>query len=89
MNIPTKQQTPPWLYRPSDSNVRKLYHTHKWRKYRARYLSVHPLCVNCEREATVVDHMIPARVRPDLFWRADNHQPMCAECHNRKRATED
>ena len=85
---PKHQRRSPWLTR-SDSTIEKEYHTHKWRKYRERFLWLHPLCASCGQPANVVDHKTPARQRPDLFWRADNHQSMCTPCHNRKRATED
>lgn len=73
----------------SDDDAKAQYNTEKWRRYRRRYLASHPLCVVCEREASVVDHIVPVRVRPEMFWRADNHQAMCEECHNKKRSRED
>ena len=66
----------------------------RWRKARATYLRQHPLCVECEKAgrttaATVVDHRIPHRGDPVLFWDVNNWQALCAECHNRKTARED
>lgn len=63
----------------------------KWRRYRAAYLSAHPLCARCARlgmvtVATVVDHIIPHRGDPILFWLPSNHQPLCKVCHDRKTA---
>jgi 5-methylcytosine-specific restriction protein A len=66
----------------------------RWRKARARHLTLHPLCVECETEgrveaATVVDHIEPHRGDYELFWDEDNWQSLCAPHHNVKTATED
>lgn len=68
----------------------------RWQRYRTWYLIKHPLCVLCLaketpviREATVVDHVEPAKGDMTLFWNEKNHQPLCAECHNIKTASED
>lgn len=88
--MPRDAKRSPWISRPgSEEEAKRQYNTVAWRRYRRKYLSMYPLCVVCEREATVVDHVTPARVRPDWFWRADNHQAMCEQCHSSKRATED
>ena len=62
----------------------KLYNNKRWRRYRHMYLAEHPLCVMCHREATVVDHIKDHRGDTDLFWDPDNHQALCAYCHNQK-----
>ena len=61
----------------------------KWRKARARFLREHPLCVKCREQgkltpATVVDHIIPHRGDPVLFWDENNWQPLCRDCHGVK-----
>ncbi len=61
----------------------------RWRAARKRYLSRHPLCVECLKEnkltpATVVDHIIPHRGDQKLFWDENNWQPLCRDCHDRK-----
>lgn len=80
----------------------------KWAKARAYYLRKHPLCVYCQREhrltaATVVDHIIPHRLKeaidsgdPDriakartLFWDSANWQSLCAPCHNGRKQSEE
>ncbi len=65
-----------------------------WRAARKRYLAVHPLCVECERigrltAAAVVDHIVPHKGDPRLFWDESNWQTLCRRCHNRKTATTD
>ena len=61
----------------------------RWQRYRKYFLSKHPLCVECGRLATVVDHRIPHKGDYELFWRTDLHQSMCEVCHNKKTASED
>jgi 5-methylcytosine-specific restriction enzyme A len=61
----------------------------RWRKARKAFLQEHPLCVECLKAgkltpATVVDHIIPHRGNQELFWNADNWQPLCKECHGKK-----
>lgn len=66
----------------------------RWRKARARFLKVNPLCVSCQLEnklvkATVVDHVIPHRGDEKLFWDESNWQALCKKCHDRKTRTKD
>jgi len=66
----------------------------RWRKARRSFLLRNPLCARCAakgivRQATVVDHIVPHKGDPDLFWDEKNWQPLCEECHNIKTATED
>ena len=61
----------------------------KWRNARARFLRKHPLCIKCKEKgkltpATVVDHIIPPRGDPILFWDENNWQPLCRDCHGEK-----
>jgi len=64
----------------------------RWQRYRAWFLAQpqNVLCAACRREvATVVDHIRPHKGDHDRFWDAQNHQPLCKSCHDRKTATED
>ncbi|MGH9419661.1 MAG: HNH endonuclease [Thermoanaerobaculia bacterium] len=67
----------------------------KWQRARAAFLLHHPLCeMECAREgritaATVVDHTIPHRGDPKLFWDQNNWRSGCKTCHDRKTARED
>lgn len=66
----------------------------RWRKARATYLARHPLCVKCERrgrvtEATVVDHRIPHKGDPALFWDEGNWQALCGSCHSGAKQAEE
>ena len=66
----------------------------QWQKARKQYLEVHPLCVECMKQgqyvrATDVDHIIPHRGDPDLFWDQSNWQPLCHSHHSQKTRRED
>lgn len=61
----------------------------RWRKARKRFLAVHPLCEECRKKglfvkATVVDHKVPHRGDPALFWDESNWQALCKPCHDKK-----
>ncbi len=64
----------------------------RWRRARKAFLRRHPLCAECMKEgkvtpATVVDHIVPHRGDPTLFWDIKNWQPLCKGCHDRKTGT--
>lgn len=68
------------------------YQSANWRRLRASFLRLHPLCRACAGQertvaATVVDHVVPIK---DGGGRLDpsNLQPLCISCHNRKTAAE-
>ena len=66
----------------------------KWRKLSQQYLRKHPLCVRClangrYTKATVTDHIIPHRNRPELMWDESNFQALCKPCHDKKTWTDD
>lgn len=98
-----KMVQPQWIttpaFRPSmdhRSDQAKQYrhlYGRRWRNYRERYLREHPLCVMCQREgritpAKVVDHITDHKGCLDLFWDADNHQPLCKPHHDRDKQAE-
>lgn len=71
------------------------YHIARWRHpvygLRSRALAGSPLCVMCRRagdvvEATEVDHIVPHRGDPKLFWSFTNVQPLCKSHHDEKTA---
>ena len=71
----------------------RLYDTARWKRERAAYLRAHPLCVMCEQQgrtslATVVDHIIPHKGDPVLFWDSENNwQPLCKTDHDGAKAS--
>ena len=63
----------------------------RWRRARAAFLALHPLCAACEAQsrvtpATVVDHRTPHHGNPERFWNEANWQGLCKPCHDRKTA---
>jgi 5-methylcytosine-specific restriction protein A len=68
----------------------------RWRKASERYRREHPLCMCDEcaalgrvRASQVVDHIVPHKGDPALFWDETNWQAMSKVCHDRKTARED
>lgn len=66
----------------------------RWRAARAVFLGEHPCCHVCLAEgravaATVVDHVIPHKGDPILFWDRANWAPLCKRHHDQKTATQD
>ncbi len=66
-----------------------LYGTHRWVKASKRWLSDHPLCVECEKRGRVTaaeatDHIVPHRGDVELFWDVSNWQGLCVKCHGEK-----
>jgi 5-methylcytosine-specific restriction endonuclease McrA len=67
---------------------------YRWQKASKIFLANNPLCVYCQRDgritaATTVDHCIPHRGDPDLFWDQDNWQSLCTKCHNSRKQSEE
>ena len=67
----------------------------RWRIARELFLARNPFCADpdCRHggrlvPAEVVDHVVPHRGDPRLFWDYSNWQPLCEECHNRKTMRE-
>ena len=58
----------------------------RWRRLRLLVLHRAPLCRECGRAATDVDHILPRRMggTDDMA----NLQPLCHSCHSRKTARE-
>ncbi|WP_308302390.1 HNH endonuclease signature motif containing protein [Bacillus sp. V5-8f] len=48
-----------------------------------------PLCVECGRPGTDVDHIKPHKGNQALFWDSSNWQTLCKPCHSHKTATKD
>lgn len=70
-----------------DKTTNERGYDYKWQKARISFLSLHPLCVMCEREgritaATVVDHRVPHQGNEALFWDQTNWDPLCKKHHD-------
>ena len=80
-------------YERHRGSARERGYTTAWDKYSKARLAEHPICVMCKAEgriveATVTDHIKPARRFPELFWDPTNHQSLCLS-HNVSKAAED
>lgn len=64
-----------------------------WRKLSKAYLDAHPWCARCALTkrpsiATVTDHILPVRIRPERKHDETNFQPLCVPCHSLKTGAE-
>jgi 5-methylcytosine-specific restriction protein A len=80
------------LDRQRPSAARRGYGS-RWRRARTAFLAQHPLCADCQVRgrvvpATVVDHVVPHRGSPEVFWNDANWQGLCKRCHDAKTARE-
>lgn len=66
---------------------RDVYNSKRWRLLRRAVLFDDPLCRECGRIATDVDHVKPIEDGGAPFDR-ENCQPLCASCHSRKTRRE-
>jgi len=65
--------------------VRHWYYTARWKALRQLVLHEMPVCTECQHNASRdVDHIIPHRGDPVLFWDVGNLQALCTRCHSRK-----
>ena len=60
---------------------------YRWRKFRAWFLSRHPVCKSCDRAAKEVDHIQPLRDGGEKYD-LENLQALCKSCHSRKTQAE-
>lgn len=65
------------------------YNSPGWKKVRLLRITNNPLCQHCEKRgfvnrATVVDHVKPVDLFPDLALEYDNTQSLCDFCHDLK-----
>jgi len=75
-------------------NPWRFMYNRRWEKARRLYLIEHPTCVECAKHnritpATEVDHIVPHKGDPVIFWNTDNWQALCKPCHSRKTASDD
>lgn len=67
----------------------RLYDSQRWRKARLLHLARFPLCAICDASgkvtaATDVDHVVPHKGDPELFWDDANWQSLCHRHHSQK-----
>lgn len=83
------EHNPSRIYDRKRGNATERGYNGEWRVERKRFLSAHPLCVECLKKnrltaATVVDHIIPHRGDMELFWDRNNWQSLCKAHHDKK-----
>ena len=83
-----KTHKPKRLPRRDDrDSASKRGYDRRWRRLRIAVLSGEPLCRECGKPATEVDHIVAiAKGGEDV---ESNLQPLCKPCHSRKTATQD
>lgn len=69
------------------------YKTNRWQKKRRMFLHREPLCSMCVDEgkvvaATIVDHVVPHRGDPHLFWNGEL-QSLCKWHHDNVKTIRD
>ncbi len=62
--------------------------TQRWQRVRSRQLARQPLCVECGRAASHVDHIKPRSAGGSIYDPA-NLQSMCPACHSLKTGAYD
>lgn len=60
-----------------------------WQRARRRWLRAFPYCAKCGAPANVVDHIVPHKGDPKLFWNESNWQSLCSSCHNSGKQSEE
>jgi len=66
----------------------------RWGKARKEHLEQYPFCTMCENDGRmhygiVVDHVIPHRGDPVLFWDETNWQTLCGMHHDAAKQSEE
>ena len=67
---------------------------HHWKALRIAQLRAEPLCAYCKKSgrdtlATVVDHIVSFKTRPELRLDRTNLQSLCKVCHDNVKRREE
>jgi 5-methylcytosine-specific restriction enzyme A len=71
------------------ANTQRMYDSVRWARLRREVIQDEPFCRACRRAGrrslTVdVDHIVPHRGNPAVFWDRANLQGLCKRCHTTK-----
>lgn len=66
----------------------QFYDTNTWRELSRATLAANPVCVDCGGPATQADHLLSARLRPDLALEPSNVVSRCRRCHSARTSKE-
>jgi len=70
-----------------DRSRHKLADTRRWRKMRAEYLRINPLCKDCGALAAHVHHIVKHEGDERRFFDWENNwMPLCGPCHSKRTA---
>lgn len=73
------------IRRRNDPEYIRFYKSKQWQNLRRTVMLENDyVCVDCGRQANVVDHIIPTKIDWSKRLDKNNLQPLCHECHNRK-----
>lgn len=88
---PKRYKSPTRLPKPKRKSTYHRGYDKRWERESKAFLSQprNRLCRECIKIktiklATVVDHIVPHRGNPELFWNVGNWQGLCVTCHNKK-----
>jgi 5-methylcytosine-specific restriction enzyme A len=89
--LPSKQQVRQYHDRDRGSAWSRGYDAN-WQRARLVHLSESPVCVCCQANgvivpATMVDHVVPHKGNPDVFWNKADWQSLCDWCHKAIKAS--
>ena len=90
---PTRQDKSRFDYQRRGTRQEQGY-TNEWLAAAKAFRHEHPLCAMCYKRgilkpAQCVDHIIPHRGDPVLFWDQRNWQSLCNPCHNGPKRREE
>lgn len=76
------------------ADYKKWYKSKRWQKLRKEHLAKEPYCVCPQHkgkmvEGNTVDHIVPHRGDPRLFWDKNNLQTLTASCHSSGKQSEE
>lgn len=74
-----------------EQHRRNVVYGRQWKAFRMKYLTEHPLCVDCEEAgrlepANEVHHRAKVKDEPELQYDCDNLMALCKTCHNARTA---
>lgn len=73
--------------------MKRKLQTPGWSSERRVFFDKKQYCCDCEIRgvlvpAMILDHIVPWRFAPDLFWETNNWQGLCFDCHDAKSRLE-
>jgi hypothetical protein len=80
---------PPLTINSTPEQIRRARSSRRWRAISRTTVHAHPIChlrlPGCTVRSTTADHIIPASLRPDLFFEPSNTKGACRNCNDLRR----